>query len=204
MAEELQMSGLAQQVPVVSEGATEQQMSILVDRLITELQKHGTPSPNKPLKVQPAAHEPRVLKWLSGLMPTFIAVFGFGGQITFTVIPTIVKDEDVPSDMWGPAQVRTFLSLAWMFFTLGLGLSAAMALLPVYGGEDFRANIESGRYDKLVNSLCAVLQLFAALAFLFISLVVVAYTPVVGWIVLGISCLAVMGTVFTFIVDTWL
>lgn len=154
-------------------------------------------------QAQPQSPEPRALKWLKGLMPTFIAIFGFGGQITFTVIPTLTKDEDVPSD-WSAATVRTFLSLAWMFFTLGFGLSCAMALTPVYVGEELASRINSKRYEKLVGSLCAVLQLFAALAFLFLSLVVVAYTPVVGWINAGAACLSVVVAVGTYVIDMWL
>lgn len=164
--------------------------------LIHELQRQVQPRPAP----QP---EPRVLKWLKSLMPTFLAIFGFGGQITFTVIPTITKDEDVPSD-WGAAEVRTFLSLAWMFFTLGFGLACAMALTPAYGGDDLAKNINSKRYEKVVSLLCAMLQLFAALAFFFLSLVVVAYTPVVGWFVFGISCLGVLVAIGAFVIDTWL
>lgn len=162
----------------------------LVQELQRQLQSLPPPQP-----------EPRALKWLRGLIPTFIAIFGFGGQITFTVIPTITKDEDIPSH-WGAAEVRTFLSLAWMFFTLGFVLSCAMALAPVYGGDAFVENINLKRYEKIVGSLCAVLQLFAALAFLFLSLVVVAYTPAVGWIVVGTACLGVLVAISTYIIDT--
>lgn len=85
--------------------------------LIEELRREfrSRAAPTKP-------DEPRVLRWLEALMPTFMAIFGLGGQITFTVIPTITRDEDVPPD-WGAAEARTFLSLACMFFTLGFGLS---------------------------------------------------------------------------------
>ena len=168
-----------------------------VDLLIQELRQHSHSSlPPKP--------EPRAVKWLTGLMPTFIAIFGLGSQITFTVIPTITKDEDVPSD-WGAAKVRTFLSLAWMFFTLGFGLSCAMALTPVYfRGDDLAKILSSKRHEKIVNLLCAVLQLFAALAFLFLGFVVVAYTPAVGWIVAGTGCLCVLLAVATYFFDSWL
>jgi len=173
-----------------------EQMSRLVEILVKELRQQPRPAPSPDPEI-------RAVKWVKGLMPTFIGIFGFGGQITFTVIPTIVKDEDVPSD-WGADKVRLFLSLAWMFFTLGLGLSCAMALTQVYGGDAFTERLDAGRYEIIVNSLCAVLQLSAALAFLFLSLVVVAYTPAVGWFVFGTACLCVVLAVGTFIFDTWL
>jgi len=169
---------------------------MLIDLLVQEVQQrsHSAASPGK---------EPRAVIWLKGLMPTFIAIFGFGGQITFTVIPTIIRDDDVPS-AWGAAEVRTFLSLAWMFFTLGFGLSCAAALTYAYGGDTFTERLDSGFYEKIVSSVCALLQLFAALAFFFLSLVVAAYTPAVGWLVFGISCLGILLAVGVFILDTWL
>ncbi|KAK1759944.1 hypothetical protein QBC47DRAFT_458126 [Echria macrotheca] len=191
----------AQQPPKDSEQI--EQMRVLVERLVQELQR--AKSPPAPSPKPPPVPEPRVLKWLKTMMPTFIAIFGFGGQITFTVIPTITKDDDVPS-AWGAAEVRAFLSLAWMFFTLGFGLSCAMALIPAWGDDDqaAMARLDPKRYERIVNSLCAVLHLFAALAFLFVSLVVAAYTPAVGWINVGVAGLGVLIAVVVYVIDTWL
>jgi len=181
------------QLPIVAENL---ETRALINELIQELKRQQSLPPPEPKP------EPTALKWLKGLMPTFIAIFGFGGQITFTVIPTITKDDDVPSD-WGAAKVRTFLSLAWMFFTLGFGLSCVMALAPVYGGDTFARRLESECYARVVGLLGAVLQLFAALAFIFLSLVVVAYTPAVGWVVVGTGCFAVLVAVITYIIDVY-
>ncbi len=188
--------GIRMDVPHASTDV-EQTRALLA--LIQELQQRS--QPQLPLPPKPV---PRAVKWLTGLMPTFIAIFGLGSQITFTVIPTITNDDAVPSG-WGAAEVRTFLSLAWMFFTLGFGLSCAMALTPAYyGGDDLGERLGSKRHEKIVNSLCALLQLFAALAFLFLALVVVAYTPAVGWVVVGTGCLCVLVALVTYVIDTWL
>lgn len=159
----------------------------LADHLLKRLQRPET--------------EPLAVARLKGVVPTFILLFGFGGQITFTVIPTITKDEDIPSD-WSACEVRIFLSLAWLFFMLGLGLSSAIALVQVYGGESFARRLgKGGGSETFVNVLCALLQILIALAFLFLSLVVVAYTPAIGWVNAGVSCLCVAMAVGALILD---
>jgi len=176
-----------------------EQRRLLIDLLIHELQQRDQHEPGP----QADPVEPRAVKWVKGMMPTFIALFGFGGQITFTVIPTITHDDDVPS-AWGAGTVRTFLSLAWMFFTLGFGLSCAVALTYAYGGDAYTDRLRSGSVVKMINAFCAVLQLFTALAFFFLALVVEAYTPVVGWLIIAISSLAIVISIGVFVIDTWL
>jgi MFS family permease len=162
----------------------------LVDRLIARLPQQDS--------------DPRAMKWLKGLMPTFIILFGFGGQITFTVIPTITKDEDIPSH-WSAGEVRTFLCLAWFFFTIGLGVSSAVALTQVYASDLFIRRFQPGsNYEAFIEVLCALLQLALALAFLFLSLVVVAYTPAVGWVSFGVSSFCVVISIFSLIIDMFL
>ncbi|KAL2349628.1 hypothetical protein BJ546DRAFT_1018937 [Cryomyces antarcticus] len=144
--------------------------------------------------------------WLDKLLPTVIELSIFGGSITFTVVVgTQAKDDQ---------RLVTYLALAWLFFTLALGLaSAAMMALSFNRREVVRcfqrnqAN-ESERGLIVIDwppnqwqrrllkftcfmfvgfSLSLVLQLLVMLAFLFLSLVVVAYSPAVGWVALGFT-----------------
>jgi len=155
-------------------------------------------------RLPPNQNEPRAVKWLNGLMPTFVTLFALGSQITFAVIPTIINDEDIPSQ-WGAEKVRAFVSIAWLFFTLGLGLSCAIALSQVYAPEYVASKLrEGGTYEKLVNGLCGALQVCVAVAFLFLSLVVVAYTPAVGWLIVLVSSISILVAVGTLIIDLFL
>ena len=78
-----------------------------------------------------------------------------------------------------------------------------MAFTHASSGYAFARALKLRRYEMVVDSLCTVLQLFAALAF-FLALVMVTYTPVVGWIVLEPACHVVILAVSVYFVDTWL
>src|SRR5690348_13775172 len=76
------------------------------------------------LKQSPEKTVPLGLTRLEGFLPIFITLCSFGGSITFTVIPTIDDGTPIPH-RFSATEVRTFLSLAWLFFVLALGLAAA-------------------------------------------------------------------------------
>jgi len=148
--------------------------------------------------------EPRVMRWLSGVTPTFVALFGFGGQITFTIIPTITDNAGVPF-YWTPGEVRTFLALAWLFFSLGLGLSCSIVFSHIHCKDSFKEKLRPGdKFESSINVLTELLELLAAAAFFFLSLVVIGYSPVVGWVALAICSWAVLGGVYAVVVATFL
>ena len=149
------------------------------------------------LRQTPRNSAPVGLSWLEGFVPTFITLCSFGGSITFTVIPTIEDGKPIPH-RFSSVEVRTFLLLAWLFFILALAFAGIAAVVLTFRREGIKNALEAENQagEKpwpllTVSVFGLLLQIFTILAFLFLSLVVVAYTPIVGWIGFGFS-LAIM------------
>jgi hypothetical protein len=157
------------------------------------------------LKQRPRNPIPVGLTWLEGFVPTFITLCTFGGSITFTVIPTIEDGKPIPH-YFSSTEVRTFLSLAWLFFVFALGLAGGAAVVLTFRHEAIKNALREE--DKAapwalltVSAFGLLLQIFTILAFLFLSLVVVAYTPVVGWIVFRFSCAFMVIAIVVWVAD---
>ena len=147
---------------------------------------------------------PAGLIWLDGFLPIFITICSFGGSITFTVIPTVANGTPIPH-RFDAAEVRTFLSLAWLFFVLALVFAMAGSLKVTYRRKSFEKIAEKPHTtaefsQKLLVSLFGLyLQIFTGLAFIFLSLVVVAYTPVVGWIAFAFASIFLLYSIVIWI-----
>lgn len=121
-----------------------------------------------------------------------IAVFGAG---TFNLLVSPPAD---PADISKPNPpffdlngVRTLLAVAWLCFILALAiagyLSSIVSALRQASSNDTNWD---RRWDRLGIIAGAILQLLIVVAFLFLSLALVAYVSTVGWIAVGFSCLS--------------
>jgi hypothetical protein len=142
-------------------------------------------------RLPPPGYETSLSRQVKEFVPTFMVLFGLGGQIIFTVITTISINRDA-------ARARTLLSVAWLFFAVAFEVSCVVLLLSQIHGK--RGRTQRHGSDSIVIALWAFLQIDVAVAFLFLSLVIVAYTPAVGWVAFGLSCLWVLTVIASLII----
>lgn len=143
------------------------------------------------LKIKPMAkHSGRsVVTFFNGLFQTIIAISTLGTSVTFSFILTSNTELSSPTAYFDQTSVATFLAISWLLFLLALAFGSLGSTLLTF----FRAHWERdwdgehGKHSQLEVQLYAVLVsgLLGGLiigAFIFMCLVVVAYSPVVGWI----------------------
>ncbi|KAH8769677.1 hypothetical protein F5882DRAFT_442174 [Hyaloscypha sp. PMI_1271] len=145
------------------------------------------------------------VEWLDKFLPTAIEIAIFGGSITFTVV--ISKNND-PAHIFGAGTVTTFLALAWLFFVLALALAsiAQMALsvnrvLVLKGFRKERCKASKAEEDRKTQETNEEQEkIFILTAFVFLSLVVVAYRKEVGFIAVGFTGLCTFGAIVAWFV----
>lgn len=143
------------------------------------------------LKIRPMArHSGRsVATFFTGLYQTVIAISTLGTSVTFSFILSSTTQLSVPTGYYSQNEVALFLAISWLLFLLALMFASLGSTLLTF----FRAHWERdwdgehGKHSQLEVQLYAVLAsgLLGGLivgAFIFLSLVVVAYSSVVGWI----------------------
>jgi hypothetical protein len=141
---------------------------------------------------------PAAIVWLDSLLPTIITISTFGGSITFTLVLTEPQEPTTPH--FTQDLVILYLTLAWLFFLLALSFAAVATLLlaaardniieaiqPQNDNESMRRQWNTAPKWVLgtLSLLSLLLQVFTLLAFLFLSMVVFAYSRVVGAVAVG-------------------
>jgi len=95
--------------------------------------------------------------------------------------------------------VRTFLSISWLLFILALGVVAlsmsAIAFQREHGKDGFDG-FRKNTWERLGLLASSLTQLLIIAAFLFLSLVLVAYTEAVGWVAVSFTSTA---AIFVFV-----
>ncbi|QDS73239.1 hypothetical protein FKW77_004013 [Venturia effusa] len=148
--------------------------------------------------------EPAELIWIESFFPAVIVLASFGGSITFSVIPSQLENSH--NTRIGNQEVRNFLALAWLFFALALGTASTGQLVLTFHRENIEKRfqgqgISTERWARqAVWLICSfpislVLQLLVLAAFLFLALVIAAYSPAVGWTAVGFASAGIVGAV---------
>ncbi|KAF4838788.1 hypothetical protein CGCTS75_v000422 [Colletotrichum tropicale] len=122
----------------------------------------------------------------------------FGASI-FAVIAGQMQD---PAELWKPgpppfslATVRRLLSAAWLCFILTIaiaGYSSSILTILQQRAERLNDHTWHTHWDILGIAASMLLYILLVLAFLLLSLGLVAYVGTIGWIAVGSSCLAGM------------
>ena len=138
---------------------------------------------------EPAAKHPgdRLASYFENFFKTVTAVSTLGASITFA---KIVQAPVPPFQNYGfsTREIQYLIAISWLFFVLALGLTSFFAsALSLWRPQAVRAfGTENGSQRRKVlwyaTAVSAFLFVFVVLAFIFISLVVVAYAGPVGWV----------------------
>jgi hypothetical protein len=145
---------------------------------------------------EPDAQVERAVEDFQSFISFIFSVSIFGAS-TFAVIVSQMAD---PIDIWRPdpppfglATVRTFLAIAWLCFILAIavaGYSSSILTLWREMARGFLDKTWKKKWDSVGIVASVILHLLLVTAFLFLSLALVAYVGVVGWVAVGFSSLA--------------
>ncbi|KAF2495909.1 hypothetical protein BU16DRAFT_526450 [Lophium mytilinum] len=146
-----------------------------------------------------------VVKSFEGFLSFVIGLSIFGAS-TFAVIVSDIANPSTISEnpQFTRKTVRTFLGIAWLFFILALGIVAlAMSLLAVQR-EHTKAGFDGPwrrTWERLGLLASSFIQLLVTVAFLFLSLVLVAYAEAVGWVAVAFTSATAVFTVLSLAVQ---
>ncbi|TFB02529.1 hypothetical protein CCMA1212_005598 [Trichoderma ghanense] len=140
-----------------------------------------------------------VTKSFEAFLSFVLTVTIFGASI-FTVIVSDIPDPAAvsPEPKFSKQTIRTFLAISWLLFAVALSLGAFS--MSVYYAQREKAG--QGFTEEQIRKLrplgvlaSSMLQILIIVAFLFLSLVLVAYAEVVGWVAVAFSAAAAFGSV---------
>ncbi|OHF04063.1 hypothetical protein CORC01_00402 [Colletotrichum orchidophilum] len=105
-----------------------------------------------------------------------------------------------PAELWKPKQppfslpmVRRFLAVAWLCFILTIaiaGYSSSLLTILRQQAQDSDDRSWHRNWDKVGIASSVLVHILLVLAFLFLSLGLVAYVGAIGWVGVGFSSLA--------------
>jgi len=136
-----------------------------------------------------------VSTFLNGLFTTIIGIATLGASVTFSyVISNQTPSSLHASGTFSPAMVQEFLSISWLLFLLALAFASLFNTLLTFFKEHWKADWDGRNGDQSRASVqlyasvaVAVLGGLVIAAFIFLCLVVIAYSTVVGWIALAFT-----------------
>ena len=155
----------------------------------TSTQPIMSPQPSCPPHVPLSVGEKSV-KFFEILFPALIALSSVGSSITFSLI--FIQDVEDPANVssqprFSRNDVRNLLAMSWLLWTFTLGLSIFAACAVSFHRDTIKQGFKERhvgwRWWGTVSS--GGLQALGILAFIFMSLVVVAYVEFVGWTAVG-------------------
>jgi hypothetical protein len=152
------------------------------------------------------------IAWLDSFLPAVIGIATFGGSITFSLVPATPR----ASATFAEDEITLFLALTWFFFLLALGYASAASLVLAFHRKEITAYINrpatpngnsSSSEPTSANERLAIIfvarapisliiQLLILLAFIFLGLVVVAYSKVVGILAVAFTGLFTLFAIF--------
>jgi hypothetical protein len=147
-----------------------------------------------------------VFTWFNGLFTTVIGISTLGASITFNYV---IGNSNRPAteSYFSPREVQLFLGISWLLFLLSLVSASLGSTILTFFKDHWKKdwNGEHGKTSQRDVQLYATFAtaLLAGLiisAFMFLCLVVTAYSPVVGWIALAFTAafglLCVVGVMY--------
>lgn len=167
----------------------------------TPQQGRGQPNPG-PLNVlipsmfSQSAHT--VNSFFSAYFTATLSLGTLGSSITFNYVLNDSIREPTPASLFTKPRIQDFIALAWLFFVLDLAFTAVCQTLLKFYSRRLEVEWDAGglrrsRAQSLGLVVAATLLLLVILAFVFLSLVVTAYSAAVGFVALTFTCIAGLG-----------
>lgn len=136
-----------------------------------------------------------VATFFNGLFTTIIGISSLGASVTFSyVLSNNTQDPAPKSPRFSTEQVQQFLAISWLLFLLGLAFASLGSTLLTFFKSHWIADWDgfNGKTSQWQVQMYAILasSVMGGLiigAFVILCLVVVAYSPTVGWISVGFT-----------------
>ena len=156
----------------------------------------------RPITLDDHLHEVgfRILQSLQGFLAIVITISIFGASIFATLVQPL---EPPPNPRWTVSTIRTYMAIAWLLFVLALA-AAVFSVVQLYSEHTIELqqaamsnDPQSGR-DKVLRGIPKwktrtallvnlITEIFILGAFMFLSLILVAYSEKVGWAAVGLD-----------------
>jgi hypothetical protein len=133
----------------------------------------------------------RVLESLQSFLPLIISITIFGASTFASLVSQLAE----LVSKFSLGTVRNFMAIAWVLFIVALGV--AMFGVTIIKPDETRSRKRGTlrllvEIARLVKMLC---QMLVMIAFLFLSLVVVAYAGPAGWVAVGLTAYGILTTI---------
>ena len=139
------------------------------------------------------------IKSFEGFLSFVLSLSIFGASTFAIVVSEIANPSEIsPNARFTRETVRSFLGIAWLLFIVPLGIVAVSMSLLAYKREHPTAGLEgvwNQRWERLGLVASSLIQVSIIVAFLVLSLVLVAYTEAVGWVAVALSSTAAAFTI---------
>jgi hypothetical protein len=148
------------------------------------------------------ADVPPSIQWLEKFLPAIIQFSIFGGSITFAVI---LSQNEPPDRYWTKNEVQSFLCTSWLFFMLTLLFASAPDMVLSFRRKDIiqRKSHPWIQFCFTKAPISLVLQILILLALFYVSLVIVAYSKLNGWVAVAFSTGFLLVAIVTWIVQSF-
>jgi len=147
--------------------------------------------------IRPMAQHPgaSVATFFNGLFTTIIGISTLGASITFSYVLSNNTSTPLSTDpVFKVAQIQEFLAISWLLFLLALANaslgSTVLTFFKDHWIQDWDGmNGKTSQFEVQMYAFVAAGLMGALIiaAFVLLSLVVVAYSAIVGWIALGFT-----------------
>lgn len=136
-----------------------------------------------------------VATFFNGLFTTIIGISSLGASVTFSyVLSNNTQEVPLESPRFSNEEVQQFLAIGWLLFLLDLAFASLGSTLLTFFKNHWIADWDglNGKHSQWQVQMYAVLAsgVMGGLvigAFIMLGLVVVAYSPTVGWIAVGFT-----------------
>lgn len=136
-----------------------------------------------------------VATFFNGLFTTIIGIATLGASVTFSYVLSNNTQQPLSANpTFSMEQIQTFLAISWLLFLLALAVASLGSTLLTFFKKHWVAdwNGTNGRtsqwsvqmYASVISGIMGGLVIGA---FILLGLVVVAYSPIVGWIAVGFT-----------------
>lgn len=159
-----------------------------------------TDSPGNEPKPPSDISSPEVIRSFEGFLSFVLSLSIFGASIFAIIVSEIANPNELsPNPRFTRKTVRTLLGIAWLLFVLALAIVAVSMSVLAYHREHSTTGFNGlwrHKWERLGLVASSLIQLSVIAAFLFLSLVLVAYAGTVGWVAVALSSTA---AVFAFV-----
>ncbi len=179
-------------------------------RTQTSMSQHELEHGHSPFHIHPMTHHSpeSVSAWFNGFFTTVIGISTLGASITFNYILSSPASPN-PKGHFNVGHIQLFLGISWLLFLLALAFASLGSTILTFFKDHWKKDwngehgVKSQRDVQLYATFTtAVLGALVIAAFLFLCLVVTAYSPIVGWVALGFTSLfgvvILIGVMFQF------